>query len=144
MVWTCSTIGSEGAGCPWGANRSGGGPFAQAAVKAYQAKLTAENTSEKTAADLAARELAVEQREAELATQVIVAEEGRWWTALPRALVCYAGAIYVCKAVVFDAVLGLGSTPPLRGDVATWIGWLMAMWFAGRSAEKVARIWARK
>ena len=61
-----------------------GGPFAKAAVDAYRAKLTAENTSEKIAADLAGRELGVEQRERELATQVVIAEQGRWYTALPR------------------------------------------------------------
>jgi len=33
-----------------------GGPFAKAAVDAYRAKLTADNTSDKIAADLAARE----------------------------------------------------------------------------------------
>lgn len=61
-----------------------GGPFAKAAVDAYRAKLSAENTSEKIAADLAARELGVEQRERELATQALIAEQGRWYTALPR------------------------------------------------------------
>lgn len=49
-----------------------GGPFVQAAVKAYRANLAAENASEKIAADLAARELSVEQRERELATQVVI------------------------------------------------------------------------
>jgi len=51
-----------------------GGPFAKAALDAYRAKLTAENTSEKIAADLAARELSVEQHERELATEILVAE----------------------------------------------------------------------
>ena len=46
-----------------------GGPFAKAAVDAYKAKLTACNNSEKIAADLAGRELAVDQREAELQAQ---------------------------------------------------------------------------
>jgi hypothetical protein len=66
-----------------------GGPFAKAAVDAYRAKLSAENTSEKVAADLAARELSVEQREAELANQAVIAEQGRWYTALPRPFVCF-------------------------------------------------------
>ena len=63
-----------------------GGPFAKAAVAAYRAKLSAENTSEKVAADLAARELAVEQREREVSAQIVVAEQGHWLTALPRPL----------------------------------------------------------
>jgi len=121
-----------------------GGPFAQAAVKAYQAKLAADNASEKIAADLAARELAVEQRERELATQVVIAEQGRWYTALPRPLFAFAFVIYVWKVVVWDRVLGLGTTDALSGDVAQWAMIVLTAYFGGRSLEKVARILGRK
>lgn len=121
-----------------------GGPFAKAAVDAYRAKLSAENTSEKIAADLAARELEVETRERELATQVVIAEQGRWYAALPRPLFAFAFIIYVWKVVVFDKVLGLGSTPALSGDVAQWATIVLTAYFGGRSLEKVARILGRK
>jgi hypothetical protein len=121
-----------------------GGPFAKAAVDAYRAKLSAENTSEKIAADLAARELGVEQRERELATQVLIAEQGRWYTALPRPLFAGAFIIYVWKVVVWDRVLGLGTTDALTGDVAQWAMIVLTAYFGGRSLEKVARIIARK
>ena len=121
-----------------------GGPFAKAAVDAYRAKLSAENTSEKIAADLAARELGVEQRERELATQVVISEQGRWYTALPRPLFAFAFIIYVWKVVVWDKVFGLGSTDALSGDVAQWATIVLTAYFGGRSLEKVARIIARK
>ena len=121
-----------------------GGPFAKAAVDAYRAKLTAENTSEKIAADLAARELDVESRERELATQVVIAEQGRWYTALPRPLFAFAFVIYVWKVVVWDRVLGLGSTDALSGDLAQWAMIVLTAYFGGRSIEKVARILSRK
>ena len=121
-----------------------GGPFAKAAVDAYRAKLTAENTSEKIAADLAAREMSVEQRERELAVEVVVAEQGRWYTALPRPLFAFAFIIYVWKAVVWDKVLGLGTTDALSGDVSQWAMIVLTAYFGGRSLEKVARILARK
>lgn len=121
-----------------------GGPFAKAAVDAYRAKLSAENTSEKIAADLAARELGVEQREAELANQAVLAEQGRWYTALPRPLFAFAFVIYAWKVVVFDKVLGLGSTDPLTGDVAQGAMIVLTAYFGGRSIEKVARILSRK
>ncbi len=121
-----------------------GGPFAKAAVDAYRAKLTAENTSEKIAADLAARELAVEQREVEAAAQVVIAEQGRWYTALPRPLFAFAFVIYVWKVVVWDKVLGLGSTAALSGDVAQWAMIVLTAYFGGRSLEKVARILAKR
>jgi hypothetical protein len=121
-----------------------GGPFAKAAVDAYRAKLLAETTSEKIAADLAVRELSVEQRERELSTQVAIAEQGRWYTALPRPLFALAFVIYVWKVVVWDKVLGFGSTDPLSGDVSQWALIVLTAYFGGRSLEKVARILGRK
>lgn len=121
-----------------------GGPFARAAVDAYRARLSAENTSEKIAADLAARELGVAQRERELAAQVVIAEQGRWYTALPRPLFAGAFIIYVWKVVVWDRVLGLGTTDALTGDVAQWAMIVLTAYFGGRSLEKVARILTRK
>jgi hypothetical protein len=121
-----------------------GGPFAKAAVDAYRARLASENTSEKIAADLATRELAVEQRERELAAQIVVAEQGRWYTALPRPLFAFAFIIYVWKVVVWDKVLGLGTTDALSGDVAQWAMIVLTAYFGGRSIEKAARILARK
>jgi hypothetical protein len=121
-----------------------GGPFAKAAVDAYRAKLSAENTSAKIAADLAARELDVESRERELATQAVIAEQGRWYTALPRPLFAFAFVIYAWKVVVWDRVLGLGTTAALSGDVAQWAMIVLTAYFGGRSLEKVARILGRK
>lgn len=116
-----------------------GGPFARAAVDAYRAKLAAENTSEKIAADLAARELAVEQRERELANAMVLAEQGRWYTAVPRPLFAIAFIIYVWKVVVWDKVLGLGTTDALTGDVSQWATIVLTAYFGGRSLEKIVR-----
>ena len=121
-----------------------GGPFARAAVDAYKAKLASENTSEKIAADLAARELCVEQRERELSAQIVIAEQGRWYAALPRPLFALAFIIYVWKVVVWDKVLGWGTTDPLSGDVAQWAMIVLTAYFGGRSLEKVARILGKR
>lgn len=121
-----------------------GGPFARAAVDAYRAKLSADNTTEKITADLAARELDVEQRERELATETVIAEQGRWYTALPRPLFALAFIIYIWKVVVWDKVLGWGTTDPLTGDVSQWAMIVLTAYFGGRSLEKVARIIAKK
>ncbi|MGC1464308.1 MAG: hypothetical protein WA792_01100 [Pseudolabrys sp.] len=124
-----------------------GGPFAQAAVAAYQAKLTAGNDAQRIAAGLAARELAVEQRESELAAQTVVTEQGRWFTALPRPLFAFAFVIYVWKVVVFDKVLGFwtnGTTDPLSGEMSQWAMIVLTAYFGGRSIEKVAKILGKK
>jgi hypothetical protein len=121
-----------------------GGPFARAALDAYRAKLTAENTSEKIAADLAAREMLLEQRECELASEILVAEQGRWYTALPRPMFTFAFIIYVWKVVVWDKVLGLGTTDALPVEVSQWALIVLTAYFGGRSLEKTARILARR
>jgi len=124
-----------------------GGSFAKAAVDAYRAKLSADNASDRIAAELAARALDVERRERELAAHLVQAEQGRWYTALPRPLFAFAFVIYVWKVVVWDKVLGdwtHGSTDPLSGEIGQWATIVLTAYFGGRTLEKVARLWARK
>ena len=46
--------------------------------------------------------------------------------------------------MVWDKVLGLGTTVPLSGDVAQWAMIVLTAYFGGRSLEKVARILAKR
>lgn len=117
-----------------------GGPIVTGLLEGYKAKLASDNTGERIKADIAIQQLALKQRQSELATQVVTAEQGRWYTALPRPLFALAFIIYVWKVVVWDKVLGLGVTDPLSGDIQTWAGWVLAAYFGGRTLEKVARI----
>jgi len=74
----------------------------------------------------------------------VIVEQGRWYTALPRPLFAFAFVNYVWKVVVWDRVVGLGSTAALTGDVAQWAMIVLTAYFGGRSLEKVARILGRK
>ena len=51
--------------------------------------------------------------------------------------------IYIWKVVVYDKVLGLGTTDAITGEVATWAGVIVTTYFGGRTIEKVARIFKR-
>jgi hypothetical protein len=117
-----------------------GGPFARAAVDAYRIKLTAENTSQKLAADLAARELAVEEREQELRAALLVVEQGNWMTRWVRPVWAAPFVIYTWKVVIYDKVLALGATDPLGGLIATLAVTIAGAYFGGRTLENVARI----
>jgi len=121
-----------------------GGPVVTGLLNAYKAKLDATNTTDRIAADLAIKAIEAEIAANAEARAVILAEQGRWYTALPRALVQYAAAIFFAKCVLWDTVLGLGTTPALGGDVANTYGLVMAMWFGGRTAEKIASTIARR
>ena len=109
------------------------GPFidklAGPALEAYRAKLAAGNDADRIAADLAAREIALKQREAELRS-----EERRvmaWHH--PAMMLGYILVLYVGKVVVWDSMLGLGETPAIKGAVGDWLG-MVATFFIGASA----------
>jgi len=111
-----------------------GGPIVTGLIKAYQAKLTSENTAEKIAADLAGRELAVEQRERELAVQQNIADEGRWWTAARAAR--GSGA---AKALIDDAEARLAA----NGVTVAWLACAIGNARAARFFQKHGWVNAR-
>ena len=114
------------------------GPVFDDLLKGYQAKLAAGNTSESIAADLAAKELAVQQRELELQTQLRIAEIGHPFE--PDRLMGYCVAVYFFKLLIWDKVLGLGTTDALAGFASTTANLIVASYFAKRGFENVARI----
>ena len=78
------------------------------------------------------------------ASAIIIAEQGRWYTAIIRPLLAAPAIIYFWKVIVWDKVLGLGTTDPMTGMIADWTGMILAAYVGGRSIEKVARIFARR
>jgi len=115
------------------------GPF----LEAYKAKLAAANSKDALAVQLAVKEIEADIEARKQAAAVIIAEQGRWWTALPRPLMAYIVCAYFAKVVIWDKLLALGSTDPLTGDVASWAGIIVTTYFGGRTIEKVARIFKR-
>jgi len=115
-----------------------GGPVIKGLIDAYNLHLRAETTDAKTAADLAAREIVAQQIEMQAITQLKVAEIGHPWE--PEKLAFYVVLVFFAKCVVWDTVIGLGTTPPLKGDVSMWAGLVMSFYFGKRTFENVARI----
>lgn len=114
------------------------GPLLNGLVGAYKAKIEAGNTSERIAADLAGRELQVQQAEIQAQYQLRIAEIGHW--SEPDHLAAYIFVAYVAKVVVWDTMLGLGSTPAIHGNVGDWLGLIAMFLFGKRGIENVARI----
>jgi hypothetical protein len=114
------------------------GPLLGKALDAYKAKLSAGNDADRIAADLATRELAVQQREIEVQSEYRIASLGRWYE--PDKLMGYAVAVYVGKLLIYDKVLGLGATDPLVGWIETTANLIVGFYFAKRGFENVARI----
>jgi hypothetical protein len=98
-------------------------------------------------ADLAAKAIEAEIEARKSADALILAEEGRWWTAAVRPLLALPVVIYLWKVIVWDKVLGLGTTDAIAGDVAQWAGAIVTTYVGGRSLEKIAKsvatVWRR-
>jgi hypothetical protein len=115
-----------------------GGPVIKGLIDAYQARLKAGTTSEKIAADLAASEIAAQTAEAQAITQYRVAEIGHPFE--PDKLMGYFVAIYFGKLLIWDKVLGLGTTDGLQGFAAVTANLVVSFYFVKRGFENVARI----
>ncbi|WP_441235674.1 hypothetical protein [Bradyrhizobium sp. 930_D9_N1_4] len=115
-----------------------GGPVIKGLIDAYNAKLKAGNVDNRIAADLAAGEIAAQTAEAQEQTKLKIAEIGHPWE--PEKLAFYIVLVFFAKCVIWDTVLGLGSTPALKGDVSIWAGLVMSFYFGKRTFENVARI----
>jgi hypothetical protein len=115
-----------------------GGPVVKALIEAYQAKLKAGNTDSKIAADLAASEIAAQTTEINAIAKYRIAEIGHWYE--PDKLMGYFVAIYFGKLLIYDKVLGLGTTDPLAGFASVTANLVVSFYFAKRGFENVARI----
>jgi len=119
-------------------------PVVNGVIEAYKAKLSAQNSEGQMAADLAAKAIAAEIEARKSADALIMAEQGRWYTAIIRPLLALPVVVFMWKVIVWDKVLGLGTTDALTGDVALWSGAIVTTYVGGRSLEKIAKtIWAK-
>jgi len=115
-----------------------GGPVIKGLIDMYQAKLKAGNVDSKIAADLAAGEIAAQTAETNAITQYRIAEIGHPFE--PDKLMGYCVAIYFAKLLVWDKVLGLGTTDPLGGFAAVTANVIVGCYFAKRGFENITRI----
>lgn len=115
-----------------------GGPVIRGLLDAYNAKLNAGNVDSKIAADLSGAEIAAQTAETQAQTQYRIAELGYWYE--PDKIMGYCVAVYFGKLLIWDKVIGLGSTDPLAGFAATTANLIVGFYFAKRGFENIARI----
>lgn len=120
------------------------GPIIKGLIDAYKLKLEAAGKQDALAVDLAVKEIEAEIAARAEAAKIVIAEQGRWWTALPRPLFAMAFVIFVWKIVVWDKVLGWGTTDPL--DPRMWDAFtiILTAYFGGRTLEKITQVFSRR
>ena len=110
----------------------------------FDKKVDAGTERERISAGLAAEEIRAEIAARNSARDIVIAEQGRWYTALPRPLIALAFVIFIWKVVVYDTVLGFGTTPHLSDEMYNVLTVVIAAYCGGRTIEKVAQIVKRK
>jgi hypothetical protein len=115
-----------------------GGPVVSGLIGAYKAHLQATTQDNTIAADLAGKEIAAQTAETQAITQYRIAEIGHPWE--PDKLMGYFVAIYFGKLLIWDKVMGLGTTDGLQGFASVTANLVVSFYFAKRGFENVARI----
>lgn len=113
-------------------------------LKFYNAKLEALGSHEAKVAELAGRELRIQELETRVQGEYKIATIGKWYE--PTHLMGWIMVIYWGKVIVLDIVVGsmLGypwSTIALRGDTAATMNLITAFWLGKRTLENVTSIW---
>jgi hypothetical protein len=120
-------------------------PIINGFLDAYKAKLDSQNTQSAQAVEVARAALLAEVDARKSANAIIIAEQGRWYTAMVRPLLVLPVIIYLWKVIVWDKVLGWGTTDVIAGDVGIWAGTIVTTYVGGRSLEKIAKtVWSRR
>ena len=100
--------------------------------KAYELKLLAMNDRERIAADKAISQLEAQR-------DILIAEQTHWMTRWIRPMMAAPVVIYMWKLVVWDTVLGWGTTPH-PGQFIEWYALtITGAYFIGRPLEKAFR-----
>lgn len=115
-----------------------GGPVVKGLIESYRLHLQATTTDKQTASDLAGKEIAAQTAETQSITSLKIAEIGHPYE--PEKLAFYVWLTYFAKCVIWDTVLGLGTTPELKGIVGIWCGLIVSFYFVKRGAENVTKI----
>lgn len=121
-----------------------GGPLISGLLSAYKERLAATNTQDQMALDLLQKEVDADIAARAEATKLLIAEQGRWYTACIRPLFAMPFVIYAWKIIVWDKVLGIGTT--LNGIDANFWGIFQTViisYFGASAVERVARIFKR-
>lgn len=79
------------------------------------------------------------------AADVLIAEQGRWYTAIMRPIMALPLGLYLWKVVVWDKIVCAfypacvaGSTDPITGNVGEWMGLIIISYFGASASVDIA------
>lgn len=118
-----------------------GGPVISGLIDAYKAKLAAVNSADEHAIDLAKADLLAQIEARKDAASLA----GSKWGGPIQAGFGLVILIYYGKCILWDMVLGLGSTPPIKdANLMTWSQLIISFYFGGTIVSNVVNVVARR
>ena len=121
------------------------GPFlkliADGVLTWQKQKLDAQGAHEIQVATVAAKSFELDQREAELNSQLLIVEQGNWFTRWVRPMMALPVVVLMCKLLIYDKALGQwtnGTTDQLSDQIWWYCTTVTIAYFGGRTIEKVA------
>jgi hypothetical protein len=117
-----------------------GGPVVTALIGAYKARLASINTDDKMALDLLQKEVDADIAARAEATRLLIAEQGRWSTAIVRPLFAAPFIIFAFKVIVWDKCFGWGITDDLPPNFWAVFQTVVVSYFGASAVERVSRI----
>ncbi len=120
-----------------------GGPVISGLISAYKARLAATDTQDQMALTLLEKEIEADIAARAEATKLLIAEQGRWYTAMVRPLFAAPFIIFAFKVIVWDKVFGWGTTDALDPRMWGVFQTIVVSYFGATAAERVARIFKR-
>lgn len=120
-----------------------GGPIIQGLLSAYKTTLQSINTQDKLALDLLQKEVDADIAARAEATKLLIAEQGNWFTRSIRPLFALPFIIFEFKIIVWDKVLGWGTTDALDPMMWSVFNTIIISYFGATAVERVSRIFKR-
>lgn len=120
-----------------------GGPVISGLISAYKARLASIDAGDQLALDLLKREVDADIAARAEATKLLIAEQGRWYTAMVRPLFAAPFIVFGFKVVIWDKVLGWGVTDALDPRMWGVFQTIIVSYFGATAVERVARIFKR-
>jgi hypothetical protein len=119
------------------------GPLLNSLVNAYKAKLDAGNTRDAKAVDLAVAEIAADIAARSAAKEIIIAEQGHWYTAVIRPLFALPFVIFAWKVIVYDKVLGWGVTDAIDPNMWSVFLAVVGSYFGLSAIDRIAKVFKK-
>jgi len=120
-----------------------GGPIIKGLLDAYKLRIQAKSSEDQMALDLLTKEVDADIAARAEATKLLIAEQGRWYTAIVRPLFALPFLIFSFKIIVWDKVLGWGTTDALDPNFWNVFQTIIISYFGASAVERVSRIFKR-